>query len=74
MIALLILERLDKESIKSLFIQFLIISGDADLKWTKDTTFILESIFNGMGTPTDMIFERGEIQTKSNSSYDVKKP
>lgn len=73
MTAFLLLERLDEETIKSLFIQFIAISEDANLSWTNENMFILESLFNGIGTPTDMIFHRGEIQPKSNSSSDFHK-
>ncbi len=71
MIAFLILERLDEESIRSLFIQFLIITDDVDLNWTQENVFVLESLINGIGTPTNNVFYKGEIKTKSNSSTDI---
>jgi hypothetical protein len=71
MTALLILERLDQSTVEALFTQFLIISEDPDMRWTKETTFVLESLFKGFGNPTDMIFHRNEIETKSNSSSTI---
>ena len=68
MIAFLTLENFDERTIMSIFGQFLVISEDPALKWTEETLFVAESVFRGIGNPTDMIFHRGEIIPKSTSS------
>lgn len=70
MIAFLILDRLDETVIELLFAQFLILSGDPDMNWTKETTFIMESLVNGLGAPTDMVFHDLDIDVNSNSKHE----
>ena len=67
MIAFGILDRLEPEGQHSLFAQFLVITEDPDLKWTTEAAFVLESLINGIGNPTDLVFHRAAISTKSNS-------
>jgi hypothetical protein len=63
-----LLERVDEPTVEEIFAQFLIISEDPAMEWTNEATFVIESVLNGLGNPTDMIFHRGEITTTSNSS------
>jgi hypothetical protein len=68
MTAFRLLERFDEPTIEAIVFQFLVISEDPAMQWTTETLFIVESVFNFLGNPTDMVFHRQEIVKRSSST------